>query len=221
MRITLLTLAAATALTGCQQWSTQLARDLDREVGTYGDQTLFGGSVARNVAINEGAEGYRIELDRRFAAEVTTMVNFDFNSAVLDAAAQATLREQANFIRQFPEVRFSVYGHTDAVGSNAYNRALGLRRAQAAVSYLVSQGVDRSRLEALVSLGETQPLVATPGRERANRRTVTEVAGFVEAGTAAPLNGRYAEIIFRDYVDSAGVQATTQGIAGAELATEN
>lgn len=221
MRTLALTLAAATALTGCQQYSSQLARDLDREVGTYGDQTLFGGSVAQNIAINEGAEGYRIELDRRFAAEVTTMVNFEFNSSALDAQAQAILREQANFIRQFPEVRFSVYGHTDAVGSNAYNRALGLRRAQAVVAYLVSQGVDRSRLEALVSLGETQPLVATQGRERANRRTVTEVAGFVESADATPLNGRYAEIIFRDYVDSARVQATTQGIAGAELSTEN
>lgn len=221
MRILVLTLATATALSGCAQWSSQVARDLDREVGTYGDQTLFGGSVGRNIAINEGAEGYRIELDRRFAADVTTMVNFEFNSAVLDAAAQATLRDQANFIRQFPEVRFSVYGHADAVGSSAYNRSLGLRRAQATVSYLVSQGVDRSRLQALVSLGETQPLVATPGRERANRRTVTEVAGFVEAGNPAPLNGRYAEIVFRDYVESAGVQATTQGISGAELATEN
>lgn len=221
MRMIALTLATATALTGCQQWSSQLARDLDREVGTSGDQTAFGGSVARNAAINEGADGFRIELDRRFASEVTTMVNFEFNSAVLDAPAQAILREQANFISQFPEVRFSVYGHTDAVGSNGFNRALGLRRARAAVNYLVGQGIDRSRLEALVSLGETQPLVATQGRERANRRTVTEVAGFVQAGNPAPLNGRYAEIVFRDYVQSGVVQATTMGIAGAELATEN
>ena len=217
MRIIALTLATATALTGCQQWSSQL----DREVGTSGSQTAFGSSVARNAAINEGTEDFRIELDRRFASEVTTMVNFEFNSAVLDAPAQAVLREQANFIRQFPEVRFSVFGHTDAVGSNSYNRSLGLRRARAAVNYLVSQGISRSRLEALVSLGETQPLVATQGRERANRRTVTEVAGFVEAGSPTPLNGRYAEVVFREYVQSATVQATTQGIAGGEFAVEN
>jgi len=221
MRILALTLATATGLAGCAEYSSQLARDLDREVGTYGDQTLFGGSVAQNAAINEGAEGYRVQLDHRFAAEVNTMVNFAFNSAALDAAAQAILNEQANFIRQFPEVRFTVYGHTDLVGSNGYNRALGLRRANAVVNYLVSQGVSRSRLQAVVTLGETQPLVSTPGRERANRRTVTEVAGFVEAGNPTPLNGRYAEIVFRDYVESAVVQSTIGGISGAELATEN
>ena len=79
------------------------------------------------------------------------------------------MSRQADWIRQFPEIRFKVYGHTDLVGSDAYNRNLGLRRAQAAVAYLVSQGVSRSRLEATVSLGETQPIVATQEMERRNR----------------------------------------------------
>ena len=44
------------------------------------------------------------------------------------------LDQQANFINQFPEVRFAVYGHTGLVGSNGYNYQLGLRRARAAPS---------------------------------------------------------------------------------------
>lgn len=217
MRIIALTLATATALAGCAEYSP----DFDREAGAVYTPAGFGDSVAQNRAINESVEGYRLDLDRRFAAEVNTMVNFEYNSAVIDGDAQAVLREQANFIRQFPEVRFSVYGHTDATGSAGYNRALGLRRARAVVNYLVSQGVDRSRLQALVSRGESQLLVATPGRERANRRTVTEVAGFVEGGRPAPLNGRYAEIIFRDYVASATPPQEISGISSSELAAGN
>jgi peptidoglycan-associated lipoprotein len=74
---------------------------------------------------------------------------------------RAILRQQATWIQQFPEVRFRVYGHTDLVGSAAYNQALGLRRAQAAVRFLESQGISRSRLEAVASFGKTRPLVNT------------------------------------------------------------
>ncbi|WP_150121224.1 OmpA family protein, partial [Sulfitobacter sp. HI0076] len=71
------------------------------------------------------------DLANRFASEVRSTVTFAFNSDRLDANAQAILRQQAGWIRQFPEMRFRVYGHTDLVGSQTYNRALGLRRAQA------------------------------------------------------------------------------------------
>ena len=155
-----------------------------------------------NTQVQTGASSFTINLNRRFSNEVNTMVTFPFNSTVLDEQARATLRQQAAWIRQFPEVRFKVYGHTDLVGSTAYNRRLGLRRAEAVVLYLTSQGISRDRLEAVVSFGETQPLVVTQGRERRNRRTVTEVSGFVENHPTV-LNGRYAEVIFREYVTSA------------------
>ena len=78
----------------------------------------------------------------------------------------------------------------------------GLQMRTRLASFLVSQGISRDRLEAVVSFGETQPLVVTEGRERRNRRTVTEVSGFVETHPAY-LNGKYAQVIFRDYVVSA------------------
>ena len=67
---------------------------------------------------------FTINLARRFAAEVESTVTFAFNSTALDETARATLRQQANWIKQFPEVRFKVFGHTDLVGSQAYNRSL-------------------------------------------------------------------------------------------------
>jgi len=150
---------------------------------------------------------------------VQSTINFEFNSYMLDETARATLRQQAAWIRQFPEVRFRVYGHTDLVGSARYNRQLGLRRAEAAVLYLASQGIGRDRLEAVVSQGETQPLIVTEGRERQNRRTVTEVSGFV-ANNPMVLNGRYAEIIFRDYVESAVAPTSVVANEGSGFATD-
>ncbi|WP_089903667.1 OmpA family protein [Loktanella fryxellensis] len=162
----------------------------------------FGAATALNAAAMTNAAGATAHLGGRFAAEVDTTVTFGFNSAQLDAAAQATLTRQANWIRQFPEVRFRVYGHTDLVGSDSYNQSLGLARANAVVAFLSRQGISPTRLEALVSYGETRPVVATQAPEQQNRRTVTEVSGFV-AGSPMLLNGKYAAVIFREYVASA------------------
>lgn len=178
-----------------------------REAGLIDNGAYFGNATMQNTLVMTGAAEYAVNLNRRFEAEVPTTINFEFNSYVLDEQARATLKAQADFMLQFPEVRFKVFGHTDLVGTTTYNRQLGLRRAAAAVLYLQTQGVSRSRLEAVVSYGETQPLIVTEGRERANRRTVTEVTGFVGSNPAV-MNGKYAEIIFREYVQSAAVPAT-------------
>ena len=185
--------AALVALAGC---------DMTREAGASLDRGTFGDATMTNTLIQSGDLSYMVALTEKFAADVQNTVNFEFDSAVLDAEAQAILRRQADWIRQFPEIRFRVYGHTDLVGSDAYNKALGQRRANAVVGYLVSQGVSRARLEAVASFGETRPLVYTEGPERANRRTVTEVSGLV-ARRPAPLDGKYAALIYREYVASA------------------
>lgn len=192
MKTLLLAGIAALVLTGCDR-----IRNYG-EAGSFLDEGGFGDPTMNNVLVMTGQRSYVEELSTRFAQEVPTTINFAFNSTTLDSQARAVLRQQAQWILQFPEVRFSVYGHTDLVGSDAYNLRLGRRRAQAAVNYLVSQGVDRNRLEALVSLGETQPLVATQDRELRNRRTVTEVSGFVQNAPLV-LDGRYADIVYRAY----------------------
>jgi outer membrane protein OmpA-like peptidoglycan-associated protein len=171
-------------------------------IGSEIDGVGFGNATANNTGVQNGEIEVRIDLAERFAREVDSTVNFAFNSSRLDAAAMATLDRQADWIRQFPEVRFRVYGHTDLVGADAYNQRLGKRRADTVVNYLVSKGISRSRLEAVVSFGETQPLVLTQQPELRNRRTVTEVSGFV-ANHPMVLDGKYAQIIYREYVQSA------------------
>jgi peptidoglycan-associated lipoprotein len=195
-------IATVAMLAACTQSSDPVYTQFYREAGSITDIGTFGDATLNNRLIMTGEKQYTFDLANRFAGEVQSTVTFEFNSAQLDGNAQAVLRQQASWIRQFPEVRFRVYGHTDAVGSNRYNKTLGLRRAQAVVAYLATQGIGRNRLEAVVSFGETQPLVVTQGRERANRRTVTEVNGFVKRHPTV-LDGKYAQIIYRDYVASA------------------
>ena len=198
----IITIASLTlALAACQ-----------KEAGHELDLRSFGNATNNNELVMRGELDYAISLGNRFASEVPTTINFAFDSTILDAEARQVLDRQANWIRQFPEVRFRVYGHTDKVGSNAYNFGLGKRRANAVVAYLSQRGISRSRLEALVSYGETRPVIETENRERRNRRTVTEVAGFVKRHPTI-LDGKYAQVIYREYVDSA---TAVTGLSGRE-----
>lgn len=163
---------------------------------------LFGAATANNHAVNVGRGGHLAALGARFAREVPTQVTFDFDSAALTPSARAVLDRQADWMRQFPELGFRVFGHADAPGSSAYNERLGRARAEAVVGYLGARGVSRARLEALVSFGEARPAVPGAGRERRNRRVVTAVSGF-DGRSPTVLNGKYAEVVFREYVESA------------------
>lgn len=187
----LLSGVALIALTACA----------NRELGAGVDMGTFGNANMNNTLVMSGELDYVVALQQRFNQEVPDTINFAFNSAVVDETARSILLQQVGWLRQFPEVRFKVYGHTDLVGSAAYNQALGLRRAQAVVAFFVSQGISRSRLEAVASFGKTRPVVQTNQPELRNRRTVTEVDGFVKRHPTV-LNGKYAEVIFREYVAS-------------------
>jgi len=179
------------------------------EAGYQVDSGTFGNATLNNTQMMNGERSCTQVLADRFAREIPTQINFAFDSAELDATAQQVLTLQADWIRQFPEVRFRVYGHTDAVGSSGYNKSLGMRRARAVVSFFASRGISRSRLEAVVSYGETQPLVPTGERERRNRRTVTQVSGFVD-GNQNLLDGKYAQVVYREYIKSAEPKTTVE-----------
>ncbi|MCA2013073.1 OmpA family protein [Pararhodobacter sp. CCB-MM2] len=172
------------------------------ELGSHLDEGGFGTATAHNILIQTGQLDYAVILGERFAREVPNTITFAFDSAELDAGAQQVLMAQAAWMRRFPELAFRVFGHTDLVGSERYNRGLGLRRARAAAAFIVRQGISRSRVQGVITNGETQPLIPTPDRERQNRRAVTEVSGFVQNHPRV-LNGEYALIVHRQYVESA------------------
>ena len=211
-------LSATVGLTACTS-SDPVYSQFYSEAGSLVDTGDFGNATLNNRLVMTGERQYTFDLAERFSNEVNSTVNFAFNSSQLDENAKTILRRQAGWIKQFPEIRFRVYGHTDAVGTNRANKSLGQRRANAVVGYLSTQGISRSRLEAVVSFGETQPLVVSQGRERRNRRTVTEVSGFVKRHPTV-LDGKYAQIIYRDYVTSAAAPTTLTSSAVTSVSSQ-
>ncbi len=108
----------------------------------------------------------------------TFIVFFDFNRADLTAEAQAIVSEAVKAAKTQGAVRIAVTGHTDTVGSDRYNMALALRRADTVKSALVAGGLDGSSIS-VEGKGFHDPLVPTgPGvREPRNRRAVIDLGG--------------------------------------------
>jgi OmpA-OmpF porin, OOP family len=114
--------------------------------------------------------------------EVLDNIYFEFNKAVVLEESHASLNKLVQLLVANPAAVVEIGGHTDDKGSDAYNQKLSEARAQAVVEYLVSQGIDKSRLTAK-GYGESQPLAPNKnpdgsdnpaGRDK-NRRTEFKV----------------------------------------------
>lgn len=115
---------------------------------------------------------------------------FDFDSSTLRGNARANLADLAASLTEYPGTSVLVVGHTDGVGADAYNQSLSERRANAARSYLLSQGLSPSRVDA-VGMGESEPVADNDsdwGRQ-ANRRV--EVAIFASEEMQDEMRARY------------------------------
>lgn len=110
-----------------------------------------------------------------FVANVSSdRVYFGTDEYNIDGEDQATLQSQANYLRQFPNVRVTIEGHADERGTREYNLALGERRANAAKNYLASLGIDAGRIST-ISYGKERPeaLGSDEASWARNRRAVT------------------------------------------------
>lgn len=98
-------------------------------------------------------------------------VNFDFNSATLTPTAKKNLDKVANVFKNNPDTNINVYGHTDNKGSESYNQSLSVKRADAVVNYLKSQGLSSSRFTS-IGMGESDPIASneTEAGRAKNRR---------------------------------------------------
>lgn len=105
---------------------------------------------------------------------------YDFDKATLKPEGKATLDKVAADLAKIKLEVIIAVGNTDSVGTDAYNMALGQRRAQSVKAYLVSKGVDGSRIYT-ESKGKSNPVAsnATAQGRAKNRRTDIEVVGTV------------------------------------------
>jgi outer membrane protein OmpA-like peptidoglycan-associated protein len=125
--------------------------------------------------LGEGASVQRV--GEGIAVTFASGILYPFNSADMLPAGRENLRQLAQSLQRYPGTEVLIVGHTDNVGSDAYNMGLSQRRADAARSYLVSMGVPGERIRTS-GRGESEPVGSNEtetGRQQ-NRRV--EVAIF-------------------------------------------
>ncbi|RMG96205.1 MAG: OmpA family protein [Deltaproteobacteria bacterium] len=99
-------------------------------------------------------------------------IEFDFNEATIKPESKPVLDKAIEVLKEFPEIRVEIVGHTDNVGTREFNLELSRRRAEAVRDYLVRGGIDPSRLR-VRGAGPDEPIAPNDTEEgRAkNRRT--------------------------------------------------
>jgi peptidoglycan-associated lipoprotein len=128
------------------------------------------GPVSTTGSVNPASAAY-------FQQSVGDRVLFMVDEATLNAAARATLDQQARWLTQNSGFTAVIEGHADEQGTREYNLALGARRASAVQEYLVNAGVAPSRLRT-VTFGKERPIEICSDEAcyAKNRRAVTVVA---------------------------------------------
>jgi peptidoglycan-associated lipoprotein len=102
----------------------------------------------------------RAEAAAREAAEkafVNENIHFEFNSSILSDQAKQTLNSKADYLRTNPDIKITVEGHCDERGADAYNIALGERRAKSVKMFLVNLGIGTKRMNT-ISYGKERPI---------------------------------------------------------------
>ena len=109
-----------------------------------------------------------------FVVNVGDRVFFTNDQTDLNSQAIATLERQAQWLRSYPRYRFTIEGHADERGTREYNIALGARRAQNVRDFLVSRGIEASRIWT-ISYGKERPVAVCNDEScwSQNRRAVS------------------------------------------------
>jgi len=124
--------------------------------------------TAREARLREEAAKREARLRKEFENE---NIHFDFDGFFLTDKAKEILAKKASWLLDNPIVKIEIEGHCDERGTNEYNMALGERRANSALKYLITAGVKADRIST-ISYGEERPV--DPGHNEAawtkNRR---------------------------------------------------
>ena len=173
MRLKLITIFAAAALVAACSTAPEQSAGSGGTGGAAGATT---GAAAAGQASTPPATQLVPGSQQDLVANVGDRVFFDYDQFTLKPEARRTLDRQAEWMGRYPNVRLSIEGHADERGTREYNLALAERRAKSVKDYLVSKGINASRLTS-ISYGKERP-VALGSNELAwsqNRRGVSVV----------------------------------------------
>lgn len=136
-------------------------------------------------ALQQERDANQLEIERlrddTLKLTVDSEVSFDFGKAEIQPAFRPSLDKLAALIVKYDRTVVHVVGHTDSVGSDAFNQDLSLRRANSVADYLASYGVPRDRLRT-EGRGEREPRATndTEAGRQLNRRVELFVKPIVE-----------------------------------------
>ncbi len=171
MRRLWIVLAAAALLAACS--SDDTAKTSGTAGSAAGGANDPNGSGISSSALG-GPGGAEAGGPGMLAPGVRDRVLFDTDSSTLAPEAQATLNSQAAWLQQNQRIAVQIAGNADERGTEEYNLALGERRANAARDYLVSHGVQGSRIST-ISYGKDRPAAmgSNPEAWAQNRNAIT------------------------------------------------
>jgi outer membrane protein OmpA-like peptidoglycan-associated protein len=172
--------AAALAQQQALQAENEKARALQEEA-ERGRQRAEADKVAMRARLLQQLNAVLVTRDTARGL-ISTMPDVLFENAryALRPAARESLARVAGILLAYPDLRLEVDGHTDSVGSDAYNQDLSEKRAGAVRDYLVQQGIPVSTVTTM-GFGKTQPIASNSnaaGRQQ-NRRVEVVVSGEV------------------------------------------
>ncbi len=168
-----------------------LTAELKKKTDSTGHATITYNPAVKTIDLNISEKGYvplfetidisksagkplvlelsPIEKESRFDIHA---IHFDFESARIKTESIPYLDALAEYLKKSPSLRFLIIGHTDLHGTDEFNNRLSLERARSVKEYLVTKGIDASRL-AVRGAGKSEPKVQRkgPGYDEQNRRT--------------------------------------------------
>jgi|GEM_PF-1700558 len=127
-------------------------------IGAFATVALFASELAH--ADSAPAPLSRAAVTAGSSTEYLQTVYFDFDSCSLTQTARLTIENNAKLLAQMPDATVILIGHNDERGSSEYSIATADRRSRAVLTYLVSLGIDRTRITT-ISHGKDNP--ADPG----------------------------------------------------------
>ena len=134
----------------------------------------MGACANRNLGTDAMASSAAPGSQQDFVVNVGDRVFFESDQTDLTPQAIATLEKQVQWLQNYPRYTFTIEGHADERGTREYNIALGARRAQSVKAYMLSRGIDASRMRT-ISYGKERPVAVCNDIScwSQNRRAVT------------------------------------------------
>ena len=132
--------------------------------------------IAQNTAYQEVQKDIQLKAIKKGEKIILKNIFFDFDKATLRKESIAELERLHKILTDNPKIKIKIGGHTDNVGSDAYNQQLSEKRAKAVVDWLIQHGIDASRLQ-YQGYGESAPIATNETEEgrQLNRRTEFEI----------------------------------------------